>query len=76
MRELFGFKKTAKKLELIDLEKAPFLDRTCPECGLGLRFGQDSRGSIWSYCPKCQKRIETVLIPRFSETIRLLPHDD
>jgi len=71
-----NFKKIAKKLDLEDVGEATFGDKSCQDCGTALRFGKDEREYTWSYCPKCRKRISTVLIPRFQPPIPVTPHDD
>ena len=69
-------KKIVKKLGLEDIGEAAFDDKTCQDCGTELRFGKDRQEYIWSYCPKCQKKITTVLIPRFQPSIKVTSHDD
>ena len=76
MEIIIDFKKMAKGLNLEDIGAASFGEKSCQCCGIGLRFGKDSKGYVWSYCPKCQKRISTVLMPRFQPTTKLLPHED
>ena len=71
-----NFNKIAKKLGLEDLDQDFPGDKTCKDCGSKLRLGKDEHDYQWSYCPKCQVRVRTVAIPRFSPTIKVLPHDD
>ena len=66
----------AKKLGLNDMGKATIGDKTCQDCGANLRFGKDEQEYTWSYCPKCQKKIVTVFIPRFQPPIEVAPHND
>jgi len=53
-------KKVAKKLGLEDLGKAKLGDKICKDCGTELQFGEDEQGNVWSYCPKCQKKIAVI----------------
>lgn len=73
---MFNFKKIAKQLGLKDEGKAAFGDKVCSECGTDLRFGTDKNKYTWSYCPKCRKKIQTVLMPRFSPGIKIFNHKD
>ena len=75
-----NFGKIAKKLGLKDLGKLEILRFTggekCSECGADLRVGEDPQKYQWSYCPKCQKKIRTITIPRFQPGIKVEPHND
>jgi uncharacterized protein (UPF0212 family) len=71
-----NFRKIAGKLGLEDQGEASFGDKICPDCGTGLRFGQDGGKYTWSYCPKCRTRIQSVLIPRFPPRIKVPSHND
>lgn len=71
-----NFKKIAKKLGLEDLEKDFVGDKECKDCGGKLRLGMGQNRYGYSYCPKCKKIISTVSMPRFSKSIKLLPHND
>jgi predicted Zn-ribbon and HTH transcriptional regulator len=75
-----NFRKIAKKLGLKDLGKAEILrvggNDKCPDCGTELRLGEDRHEYQWSYCPKCQKKIKTIAMPRFQPGIKVEPHND
>jgi len=71
-----NFNRIAKKLGLEDAGEATIGDKNCRECGTRLRFGKDGQDYTWSYCPKCQKRIDTVFMPRLQPGIKVAPHDD
>ena len=79
------YKKIAKKLGLNDVGELEFGKKLCEECGTQLRIGEeilpkDKAEKIYpntfSYCPKCKKRGEVVLIPRIARPIKVEPHDD
>lgn len=71
-----NFRRIARKLELEDEGEAAFGDKVCPDCGTGLRFGKDGQEYTWSYCPKCRKKIQSVLMPRFPPGIKVSSHND
>lgn len=68
-------KKVANRLNLKDLGRPEILrvgnNDKCPKCGSKLRLGEDRNKYQWSYCPKCQKKIKTITIPRFQPGIIL-----
>jgi phage FluMu protein Com len=72
------FKRIAKKLGLEDLGgDVPSRDKTCRDCGKGLRLGKNPKNNyLESYCPKCKKIVCTIAVPRFPSPIRIVPHDD
>jgi len=75
-----NFKKIAKKLGLKDLGSPEIMKfvggEQCPECGTKLRLGEDQQKYQWSYCPKCQKKVKTIAIPRFPPGIKVEPHNN
>ena len=71
------YNKIAKKLGLKDIENPKqlgFGEVLCEDCGTKLRLGEEILPkdkvkkiypNIFSYCPKCKKRINVVFVPRF-----------
>jgi hypothetical protein len=71
-----NFRKIAIKLGLEDMGKTKFEEMIHDTCGQTLRFGKDKDNYIWSYCPRCQIKIMTILMPRFSFRIKLSSCND
>jgi hypothetical protein len=68
-------KNIARNLGLTD--KGTRLNHRC-NCGVNTRLGEDADGQIWSWCPKCNCRLNVIFIRRFpkSSLLKFKHHTD